>query len=280
MAKYVFMTLGMIVAALAALFFWIGNPRMFQYAAVVPPSPHFFNNPERGIVATRVAAVYFIPKNKEHEKSGTWREMLESNLALLQKFHSLQFQGRSAVSVAVYPEPVIGRRGQLFYDTKNTSRGNPKALLSIAEELEERVFSSSGDLYRPDFWKQENGTYPVLFILYEGVGASGGIIAEHSSESVADIARELGIPESVIFKVPVSSVDGFFLLSRSFLSEAEYRSFGASLLAHEFYHTLGVPDGYDAEDETPTTVDIMGLGRFRPIEKTYLQRKTLRALGL
>lgn len=280
MAKYLFLAFGAIAAILAAFSFLAGAPRLYEYASIIPPAPHLFNNPKRGTEHIRIAAFYFIPKNKERLAFAGWQSLLEENLGKLKSFHSLQFQGHSSLSFTVYPEPIIGLRDQLFYDTGDTARGNPKALLSIAGELEARVFDSGGDLHRSDFRWQTSGAYPVMFILYEGVGASGGIIGESGRKTRSEIARELGVPESVVFLVNIRSSDGFFLLSRAFLSEPEYRPFGASLLAHEFYHTLGVPDGYDVENEIPKTADIMGLGRFRPIEKTYLQRETLRALGL
>lgn len=87
------------------------------------------------------------------------------------------------------------------------------------------------------FLQTDNG-YNVAIIMYEGVGASG-------SENVA-------------------------FVSRTFLNDPRYKDYGASILAHEFYHTLGFPDAYDPITATPLSQDIMGLGRERPIEKTYL----------
>lgn len=280
MLKYIILALLGIAGALASLYFWVGSPRLHEYAGLDFSRPHVFGDSQKTVDRIRISAVYFVPKDKQKDMSAEWRELLDENFKKLQAFHALQFQERSAISFAVYPEPVIGLEEHLFYDTTDTNRGNPKALLNVSEELEERLFSSEGDLYRHDFWQKGAGGYPALFILYEGVGAIGGIIAESERESVADIARELGLPESVIFKVGVKAVDGFFLLSRTFLADPEYRAFGASLLAHEFYHTLGIPDAYDQDTGKPESADIMGLGRYRPIEKTYVRREVVRALGL
>ena len=92
------------------------------------------------------------------------------------------------------------------------------------------------------------GVYCVIVIIYEGIGASG-------SENVA-------------------------LLSRIFLTDSQYSATAATLLAHEFYHTLGLPDAYDIITAVPFSQDIMGLGRFKPIEKTYLDKDNLIQLGL
>lgn len=280
MLKYLIFALFGIAGALASLYFWVGSPRLYEYAGLTFAEPHLYGDSQRSIGRIKVAAVYFVPKDKEEEIDAGWRELLEENFKKLRAFHALQFQGRSEVSFTAYPEPVIGRKGHIAYDTADTNRGNPKALLNVSEELEERLFSSAGDLYRTDFWRHEEGEYSALFILYEGVGAVGGVIAESGHESVADIARELGVPESVVFPVNVKSVDGFFLLSRTFLADPEYRAFGASLLAHEFYHTIGIPDAYDQNTGKAESADIMGLGRYRPIEKTYMRREVARALGL
>lgn len=280
MLKYIILALLGIAGALASLYFWVGSPRLYEYARLAPVNPHLFGDSQRTADRIKVAAVYFVPKDKEGEIDMRWRELLDENFKKLQAFHSLQFQGRSAVSFSMYSEPVIGREEHIVYDTADTNRGNPKALLHISEELEERLFSSAGDLYKSDFWRAAEGEYPALFILYEGVGAIGGVIAESGHESVAALARELGLPESVVFKVSVKAVDGFFLLSRTFLADPEYRAFGASLFAHEFYHTLGIPDAYDQNTGKPESADIMGLGRYRPIEKTYVRREVVRALGL
>lgn len=280
MVRYLIIVGLFIGGALASLYFWIGAPRLYEYAWLNFAAPHLAGDAQRTVERIRVSAVYFVPRDKEKDILDNWRAVLEEQLAKAQAFHSLQFQGRSSLVFSVYPEPIIGLDEHAVYDTADTNRGNPKALLNVSEELERRVFSSGGDLHRPDFPNGATGEYPVLFILYEGVGAIGGIIAESERESVADIAEELGISESVIFKAAVKSVDGFFLLSRTFLADPEYRAFGASLLAHELYHTLGISDGYEQNTGKATSADLMGLGRYRPIETTYLRRDALRALGL
>ena len=85
-------------------------------------------------------------------------------------------------------------------------------------------------------------------VMYEGVGASGG----------GDIA----------------------LVSRVFLSDPAYQTYGNTFWVHEFYHTLGLLDGYDIETGISTTEDIMGLGRFQTLSHTYLSAASLAQLGL
>lgn len=92
------------------------------------------------------------------------------------------------------------------------------------------------------------GGNAVTLIMYEGVGASGA--------------------------------DGAVLVSRVFLADPRYKNIGATILAHEFYHALGLPDEYDSDTAVAFSDDIMGLGRERPIEKTYIKKELLNQMGI
>lgn len=270
----------LVFGALAAMYFYIGVPKIYKEAYPALPTPHFYKNQERSISKIKIAAVYFVPKNKSEFLSGNWKEILEPNLKKLQEFHNLQFREQSKIIYEIYPEPIIGLKDTIEYDTENSNRGNPFGLLSISEEIERRVFNSGGDLFIPDFFKADDDAYPVLAIMYEGVGASGGIAYSSDLESVIDIARELDLPESMVYKIDVESVDGFFLINIAFLRDAEYLIESASLFSHEFYHTIGVPDAYNILTGIDTSQDIMGLGRHRLLEKTYLNKDTMKQFGL
>lgn len=283
MVKYIIGVLIFIFGSLAAIYFFVGVPKVYNEEQRLESSaPHVYENPERSIEEIKIVAAYFVPRNKSEEKNDNWQIVLQRTLLKLQEFHVLQFQGKSRVAFEIYPEPIIGLKDSIEYDTEITQGGNPRALLKVAEELEDRVFGADGDLFRKNFGKFGGNVYPVLAIMYEGVGASGGVIYESELEAESDIAREVNVPESLIYIVDVTSVDGFFLLNRVFLDDPEYREKGESIFTHEFYHTLGVPDAYEVPGvyETPVSQDIMGAGRFRPIEKTYLDKNTLHKFGL
>lgn len=237
-----------ISGALGTMYFWIGVPKI--YSEPLPPIKqfHLYVNPKQPIDKITVAAFYFVPKNKTGAAVENWRMSLSHALERLQQFHTFQFGGRSSIALEIYPEPIIGVEENLIYDSDVTQHGNPEALRRVAQELEGRVFKGSGDLYRPEFAKGGDEIYRVWFIMYEGVGASG-------SGNVA-------------------------LVSRKFLTDQEYSDIGVSVAAHEFYHTLGIPDAYEIESAIPLGEDIMGLGRGRPIEKTYISRDTLKKMGL
>lgn len=240
---------------------------------------HVYGDLGKSIAAVRLKILYVVPKNKTAEINGRWNEAILAALEQAARFHALQFRGQSFLKYDLYNKPLILREDNLFYDTATTNRGNPRALIAVAQEIERRVFGPEGDLYDPDFALFGTNEYPVLGLVYEGLGASGGVIIESELESVSDIARQLGLPESVIFKVAVEKFDGFFLLSRAFLVDPQYRAFGASLFYHEFAHTFGLADQYNEFDQ-PSSYDIMGSGRKQPLEATYIGRVFLKEMGV
>ena len=272
-----------IIGFCLGLVFWFLLPQLFLKEPTTVRSEskiHAFHNPDSNLEKIRIRAFYVVPQNKTADAVSNWKEFLETSLAKAAEFHKIQFREKSALNYDIYPEPVILEKNNIFYDTKTTKYGNPKALIGIANELEKRVFRKDGDLYNENFSQRSASEYPVLGIIYEGVGAAGGVIYESELESTVEIAKKLGLPESVIYKVDVESADGFFILSRTFLTDAEYRFNGVTNFYHEFAHTFGLPDGYDLETGVSSTFDIMGEGRKKPIEIMYLDRKFTRALGL
>lgn len=222
-------------------------PRVYEETLPRSPAPHYYGNPNLSISDIAIAAFYFLPRNKAHLVINGWRELLEENFKKIQEFHSLQLRGQSSLKYEIYPEPVIGYESNQFYDTDITQHGNPEALRRVAAEIEKRVFNQHGDLFRSDFARDKK-VYRVLVIMYEGVGAAG-------SDNVA-------------------------FVSRVFFQDPQYRLVSTSIVAHEFYHTLGIPDRYDIENNIPTSSDIMGTGRSVPLERTYLNQETLKSLGL
>lgn len=248
MLKYLIGVLILILGALAWMYFVVGKPKVYQESFRLAPSPHFYGRPDISVSKIAIKAFYFIPKNRTTRTSGQWYEALDKSLRKLVNFNSLQLQGRSEVVYKIYPVPVVGEKEGIEYDTESTQYGNPKALIAVNEELKRRVLDPAGDLYDADFSETEEQYRRVSMILYEGVGASG--------------------------------TDDAALVSRIFLTNPEYASVGSTIFTHEFYHTLGLPDGYIIPEAIPTTEDIMGLGKQRPVEKTYIQREFLRKLGI
>ena len=275
----VYITLGLCLG----LVFWYFLPLFFLKEPAVVRSKskiHAYHNTDSSLEKIRIRAFYVVPQNKTADAVPNWKEFLETALVRAAEFHEIQFREKSALYYNIYQEPVILEKNNDYYDTESTRHGNPKALISIGNELEKRVFKKDGDLYMENFSQRNESEYPVLAIIYEGVGAAGGVIYESELESVSEISKKLGLSESVIYKVDVESADGFFILSRSYLTDEQYKFNGITHFYHEFAHTFGLPDGYDLETGVSDTFDIMGEGRRKPIEIMYLDRKFTRAMGL
>lgn len=279
MFKYLAATLTLIFLGLSGIYFLVGVPRIEKTNFPRATLAHLYNNPDVSIANIHIFAFYFVPKNKSADISQDWGSTIASGLDNLKRFHELQLQKRSQISYKIFPEPVIGEHDSIFYNTENTDRGNPFALINISKELQKRVFNESGDLYLEEFKKSSPDDYPVIFVMYEGVGSTGGIINESEKETATDIAREFNLPESVIFIVDVEAAHGFFLVNKEIIT-GRHGPNGQSIMAHEFYHTIGLPDKYSLKDGVANSADIMGLGRFKLIENTYLSKELLAGLGL
>ncbi len=243
MTKY----LAIIFIALLSAALWINYKTSVPWVYTeiyAPQSVHAYNNPEQLLNNIHVRFVYFVPKNKTPVDGGTWRELADSELRKLIAFHELQFHELSNITYEIYPSAVIGLEDNIYYDTAFTNDGNPEALKNISNEIAMRM-STDGDL---SLIKPKEGAYNVTYILYEGVGASAG----------GNVA----------------------LISRKFLTMPEYELVSSSLFAHEFYHTLGLADDYQKQTDISTSEDIMGLGRFRDINRVFIDPLKLKQFGL
>jgi hypothetical protein len=100
----------------------------------------------------------------------------------------------------------------------------------------------------PQFLKASDNDFLAVAIIYEGVGAAGA--------------------------------DGYMILSRTYLTKDEYRANRGALFYHEFAHTFGVPDRYDLTNNDPYSGDVMGSGRYKPLDTNYLGRDIIFSLGL
>ncbi|MBI5732788.1 hypothetical protein HY967_02385 [Candidatus Jorgensenbacteria bacterium] len=209
---------------------------------------HFYQNPKISLSDIALKVFYVVPTNQKNSVVKDWRAMLKPVLDDAVRFHRVQFRGRSRLTYTVYPEVVYLNEDTNFYDGLSTNRGNPEGLKKIFEEIEHRVFKNNGDLFRAGFSEVSPGAFRALAFVYEGVGASG--------------------------------TDGALIVSRAFLSRAEYALIRSSLFYHEFGHVLGFPDRYDLDTNQPFSEDIMGSGRRQSIEITYIDRDLLKGVGV
>lgn len=272
------------VVFLGAIFYFqqgnVVSDKSSDTAERLKPAAHFYKNPRINLARVVLKVFYVVPQNRKDKIDPNLEETLENTLEKAAAFHKIQFRELSELKYDIFPKPIILKEENGFYDTEDTNRGNPYALLRVSREVNDRVFIKGGDLYDEEFVRVEEGEYPVMGLIYEGVGASGSAIYESELNSAAEIARQLGIPESEVKVVKIKEVDGFFILNREFLTNPELSLHGVTTLYHEFGHTLGLPDNYNTETNQPFYMDIMGGGREETIELMYFDRLSLRDMGV
>ena len=243
MKAYSLIVFAAILGALLWTNAFLGVPQLARYSSISHHEPHIYDGTST-IANIDLLVVYFVPKDRVATSSDIWIPSVQSAIDDLVTFHAVQFQHKSLLHVRLETQAITGERSSLEYDTNDTNRGNPSALRSIGDELVERL--SVGDL--KSLLKTYSGTMPRLFVVYEGVGSSG-------------------------------SPGGAALINRKFLTDSEYAYYGHSYFAHEFYHTIGIPDGFNDADQS-FTPDIMGLGRRRTLRVNFVAPETLRHCGL
>jgi hypothetical protein len=281
MFKYLIGTFLMIGGALAWMYFVVGVSETYSEGAIPIYKPHSAHDPETSIEHVDISAVYFVPKDKTPVPEREWKPQTEAVLKELAEFHNIQLRGTSKINYEIYPRAVMGEFNSITYNTETTDNGNPRALIAIGEELERRFFGRANIAGTNDVRDsaQAPNSYSILLIVYEGVGAAGGIIHSSDLKTAEEIAHEIGVDKSDVFIVDIESADGFMLVNREYISGNADEG-GLSITAHEFYHTLGVADKYGSSETAPASNDIMGAGRFRPLSSTYLDSAVVAEFGL
>lgn len=195
---------------------------------------HYFEVSAVKIPQIKLEVIYFVPADMVPRTQ--FSEVLGKALADIQAFHLREFRGLSALRYVLYPEAVVGRETTVYYEEGGTARGNPDALPKIIAELGKRMYRVEGDLYKQSFATRKSEELPIKIIVYQGVGASSGVLS--------------------------------VIVSYDYFTKTGY---GATTLYHEILHNLGVPDAYDYLTDVPHADDIMGAGRTKPLMETYVR---------
>lgn len=230
------------LAVLGGIVFFLRFGRLFHESAAPTPlvervsRPHVVGDPAIRLDRVHLIAVYFVPRDAEPWRE--WRDHIEPVLRRVQAFHRLQFRDASVLTYAIHPEPVIGEYDTAWYDGSDTSFGNPHAWEIIRAELDRRLGAV----------RQGDGIFEARLVLYEGVGALGGI--------------DQILVSSGYLRSPIESIRA------------------SAVFYHELGHVFGLKDAYTYEHGTPLDEDIMGMGRNRPIGQTYLSENAKKLLGI
>lgn len=243
--------------ALTLLTFFVGVKKVEPKSKISHAQPHLYGNESFSLKNIHLTVFYVVPKDVIDKKDENWKESLTKHLENLLNFHAVQFENTSHITYEYFPQIIIGEKTVTEYESL-LGHNDHDALLPLQEELRRRVFAKGGDLSSLFTIKSTKDTRNVYLVLFEGNGAAGN--------------------------------DDFSLISRSYITNPLYQETASTFLAHEFYHTLGLPDNYQTamygfkdgqqvDMSILTNRDIMGFVNI-PLQHTYIDRVTLKKMGL
>jgi hypothetical protein len=250
---FIFLALSLIILAL-----FVGVQKVEKKPVLTPIRPHMYDNESSSLENIHITVFYFIPKDVISKMDTTWQVSTQKHIEDLVSFHTMQFEGSSKITYDFFPEAIIGKRSVSEYESVLGYDDND-SLSQIKEEVISRILTDGGDFYSSytKFKKNTSGK-DVYLIVFEGKGAAGN--------------------------------DAFALVSKSYLTDPVYKEYASTFLAHEFYHTLGLPDNYQTssyvyKDNQQVSIslltmkDIMGQVNI-PLSHTYIDTETLKKMGL
>ncbi|MCF7843684.1 hypothetical protein K9M47_02170 [Candidatus Gracilibacteria bacterium] len=246
-----------LLTSLISLTIFVGVSKVNDVPKLEIITPHMYDNEERSIETINLSIMYFVPKDRTDRIKDNWQEAAIYKLKELQDFHQTQFRGTSIIDYKLLNEIVIGEKNAKEYEDY-FGYDDKDSLVPVKNEITKRILTLDGDLYNKSISEIKPGERKVYLVIFEGVGAAGN--------------------------------ENFSLISRSYLTDSMHKDNGSTFLAHEFYHTLGLPDNYktsmkvyeDNQQEKisiPTKLDIMGQVNI-PIFDTYIDNEILNKMGL
>lgn len=251
-----------IAASFLLAVFLIVRQRGVSHVAGPSATAHHAQIKSISLTDTRIDAFYFVPKDFSDSQDPEWKKHLERALADTKLFYERQVGGGMTIQYNIFPTPIIGKEDSSFYNGADTSKGNTSALLSVYAEINARIqpnVNVDGNVF-----SRTGGTFHPSVILYEGVGASAMLLLDKAPKD---------LPKSHVVAVDDSTPPAFLISDYFFTGEA-YKDYGVTIFAHEFGHIIGLMDAYNGDDGFSTGEDIMGMGRFKPLNATYLDENS------
>jgi hypothetical protein len=214
---------------------------------------HFYEEPNIDISKIKLYIFYVIPANKTDKIKDNWQSLIKNHLDQITAFHQRQFKNLSTLEYEFYQQPVT-LTNEIATNNQPFDVFNLDASLKIAEEIYKTLTQEL---------KLLSNHYNILTIIYEGEGAFGGAITEKNN-----LVEKYKL-SSKILPTTIENFDGIVFLSAGYLE----KDYGESIFYHEIAHTLGIPDAY--QNNKSLSDDIMGNGRFEPLENNYLDNSVL-----
>lgn len=251
-------TFSFLTTYLVLLTLFVGVTKIQPSQAFPVIHPHAYDDTTQPIDSIELTVFYVIPKDALSKKQDDWKEIATKHLEELKKFHTTQFENTSKITYTFFPEIIIGEKTTKEYEGFFTYDDHD-SLIPIKKEITERVLTPTGNLYKKEYLPQDSSKkHHVYLVIFEGNGGAGN--------------------------------GNFSLISRSYLNDENFKNEGTTFLAHEFYHTLGIPDNYQTsayvyKDMEQTMIslvsnkDIMGQVNI-PLQHTYIDNETLKRMGI
>lgn len=263
--KLVALITASLLLAVSGIVFVLNKPKVLEERKI--QSAHHGQISEISLKEVHIDAYYFVPKDQAGSLDPKWKQNIEKALKNSKIFYEYQTADALNINYSVFPKPLFGREESFYYNGRDTSNGNPSALLAIKSEIETR------QKYDADFeslgFPGNSGTYRAMAIVYEGVGAASMLLVDKKPDK-SNTSHVVAVEKN---ESPA------FLVSNFFLNSSSYKDYGETIFAHELGHILGLSDAYEFGSESVTN-DIMGTGRFRPLDLTYLTAGHLKQLGV
>ncbi|BCX15243.1 MAG: hypothetical protein KatS3mg097_135 [Candidatus Parcubacteria bacterium] len=219
---------------------------------------HFYDEPSIDLKHINLYAIYVVAADKKNEIKNNWQQLIEKSLQKISAFHQNQFRNLSHLEYKIYKQPIIIEN----IDTMNNKGFDVTSLpefFKIIEKIDKEM--------PLDFITNKNDIYKILVIFYEGENtAFGSAIVD--KENIAEKYQQ----SSRIITTTIENFNGVALISNDYLN----KPYGESILYHEIAHTLGIPDFY--KDNQELSLDIMGNGRFIPLEINYLDYEIIKKM--
>jgi hypothetical protein len=255
----------MVILGAAAYFLSLRKGTNITSYSHVEKKLHLAGEPSVMLQHVLAKVVYFSPSDLvTSTENWNWKETVLRTMGHEQAFFKSQLG--MDLRYLVFDNVVAGKNTHELYDGSDTSHGNPNALVSVREEILNRVLDPSGDLYYSEFASGGSSDYQILVIIYEGTGASAVTFQTRATSGEDVLKIEKDGPPAII-------------LSSAFLNSKFYKEFGDTTLAHEMSHTFGLSDSYDLDSGANIGGDLMGEGRRRVLNMVYLSDQNRRSLG-
>lgn len=253
-SKYAIIIILILVITAPTLIFILLPSKGKNISKASKQTVHFYGEPNLNLSSIKLYALYVVPQFKKNQLKNDWQKLIKEALDKAKSFHQVQFRNLSKIDYEIHPQPIvlenIPETDKIGFDSSEMS-----ILLKMIENLEKELSPKLTDL--------KNNSYKILVIFYEGEGAFGAAITEKS-----DLLKNYKGSANIL-PTAIENFNGLAFVSIDYLT----KPYGESILYHEIAHALGIPDGY--QNDKDLSLDIMGNGRFLPLEINYLNHETI-----